>query len=122
MGGGGVYSFVVLALINSVFLLLEICFAVLDFSISSLAMLIFLVPWSSSSTWMRNLVSASDHTAKTYERYTQAPVHHAYSAERINQEKVVARTEDAEKGTIDNPIEILNPFDKAHLYRLNVSL
>jgi hypothetical protein len=25
MGGGGVYSFVVLALINSVFLLLEIC-------------------------------------------------------------------------------------------------
>jgi hypothetical protein len=31
MGGGGVYSFVVLALINSVFLLLEICFAVLDY-------------------------------------------------------------------------------------------
>ena len=48
---------------------------------------------------------------KTYARHTQAPVHHAYSAERINQEKVVARTEDAEKGTIDNPIEILNPFD-----------
>jgi hypothetical protein len=48
---------------------------------------------------------------KTYARYTQAPVHHAYSAERISQEKVVARTEDAEKGTIDNPIEILNPFD-----------
>lgn len=26
-------------------------------------MLIFLVPWSSSSSWMSNLVSASDHTA-----------------------------------------------------------
>ena len=33
------------------------------------------------------------------------------TVEWISQEKVVAMTGDAQKGTIDNPIEIPNPFD-----------
>ena len=48
---------------------------------------------------------------KTYARYKQAAVHHAYCRMNNSQEKVVARTGDAQKGTIDNPMEIPNPFD-----------
>ena len=43
--------------------------------------------------------------------YTSASTPRVLFRKDNSQEKVVARTKDAEKGTIDNPIEILNPFD-----------
>lgn len=43
--------------------------------------------------------------------YTSASTPRVLCRKDNSREKVVARTEDAEKGTIDNPIEILNPFD-----------
>jgi hypothetical protein len=48
---------------------------------------------------------------KTFARYKQAAVHHGFCKKKNSREKVVARAEDAQKGTIDNPIEILNPFE-----------
>jgi hypothetical protein len=48
---------------------------------------------------------------KTFARYKQAAVHHGFCKKKNSRKKVVARAEDAQKGTIDNPIEILNPFE-----------
>ena len=48
---------------------------------------------------------------KTFARYKQAALHHGFCKKKNSREKVVARAEDAQKGTIDNPIEILNPFE-----------
>jgi transposase-like protein len=48
---------------------------------------------------------------KTFARYKQAAVHHGFCKRKNSREKVVARAEDAQKGTRDNPIEILDPYE-----------